>query len=306
MIGMALTVHAGKGENSLFITNENAMNRRAGEKAQEGKKNTIYAGNIGVRPDSIQIKRQQAQKKAMKILQDTFSADKELDQGMEDMAARAAELQDQNLEYRKELDNIRATRAGLEKSYDGLEDGQENADLDVTCKELDEQEKLIQSKIAGNESSIKGIRRSLGDMKIERLKSNPMLKAQDQAEEIIDSANKEILGDLINEGKKHIEEKMAEEKEKAAERAEKKEEEEEKKEAKEKQEAEMEAWIEGTKEAASSDRDAVPSVKEFDEIASKTSDPNSKTKVEKEMEEILDGLKLLQDDLKGAAVDANI
>ena len=47
-------------------------------------------------------------------------------------------------------------------------------------------------------------------------------------------------------------------------------------------------------------------MKEFDEIASKTSDPNSKTKVEKEMEEILDGLKLLQDDLKGAAVDANI
>ena len=306
MISMALTVHAGKGENSLLITNENAMNRRAGEKAQEGKKNTIYAGNIGVRPDSIQIKRQQAQKKAMKILQDTFSADKELDQGMEDMATRAAELQDQNLEYRKELDNIRATRAELEKSYDGLEDGQENADLDVTCKELEEQEKLIQSKIAGNESSIKGIRRSLVDMKIERLKSNPMLKAQDQAEEIIASANKEIFGDLINEGKKHIEEKMAEEKEKAAERAEKKEEEEEKKEAKEKQEAEMEAWIEGTKEAASSDRDAVPSVKEFDEIASKISDPNSKTKVEKEMEEILDGLKLLQDDLKGAAVDANI
>lgn len=300
MISMALTVHAGKGENSLFITNENAMNRRAGEKAQEGKKNTIYAGNIGVRPDSIQIKRQQAQKKAMKILQDTFSADKELDQGMEDMATRAAELQDQNLEYRKELDNIRATRAELEKSYDGLEDGQENADLDVTCKELEEQEKLIQSKIAGNESSIKGIRRSLVDMKIERLKSNPMLKAQDQAEEIIASVNKEIFGDLINEGKKHIEEKMAEEKEKAAERAEKKEEEEEKK------EAEMEAWIEGTKEAASSDRDAVPSVKEFDEIASKISDPNSKTKVEKEMEEILDGLKLLQDDLKGAAVDANI
>lgn len=302
---MALTVHAGKNENSLFITNENAMNRRAGEKAQEGKKNTIYAGNIGVRPDSIQIKRQQAQKKAMKILQDTFNADKELDQGMEDMATRATELQDQNLEYRKELDQIRNTRAELEKNYEGSED-KENSDLDLMRKELDDQEQVIQSKIAGNENSIKGIRKSLSDMKIERLKSNPMLEAQDEAEEIMVSANKEIFGELINEGKKHIEEKMAEEKEKAAERAEKKEEEEEKKEAKEKQEAETEAWIEGTKKAASSDRDTIPSVKEFDEIASKTSDPASKTKVEKEMEEILDELKLIQDDLKGAAVDANI
>ena len=125
-------------------------------------------------------------------------------------------------------------------------------------------------------------------MRIEQLKSNPMVEAEKQSEEILEAANKAIYGDLINEGKKHIEEKMEEAKEKAEKLAEKKEEEEERLEKKEEREEKLE--------------DAQN--KETIETLNSYNDPDSQIK--KELDEILDELKLIQEDLKGVKVDSNI
>ena len=65
---------------------------------------------------------------------------------------------------------------------------------------------------------------SISDATLEQLKSRDMEKASDAADEIMDSANKEILGMLIEEGKNNADEKVEEEKEKAEEAADKKEE----------------------------------------------------------------------------------
>lgn len=341
---MTLTVHVGKNDNNLFVTNEHAAGRHAVQKKGEGKKNTIYAGDIGIKPDSIQMKRQQAQKKAMKIMQDTFAADLEIDQSMRGMAARANELQDQTAENHREYDQIAVTRNELAENYGIEEDSQEVKDLELLRKEkeaanpasgvylsyteeralakiheqgltsyekdmleLDDKEKLLENQIKGDEMSIKSIRTSLSDTKIERLKSEPMQEAQAEAEEIMVAVNKEIYGDLINEGKKHIEEKIAEEKEKAAKRADKKEEEEEKEAKRKEQEALQEAWVEGTKEAVESKREELPNEADIDNMVS-YNNPNAagKTKADKEIEQMLEEMQLLQDDIKGAAVDAGL
>lgn len=341
---MALTIHAGKNANSLFMTNENAAARRAAEKGQrEGNKSTIFAGDLGVGPDKIQIKRQQAQKQAMKIVGDTFAAERELDQSVAGMEERLKVLQDETAGCHEELKRIGNTRNELMEHYGVTEDSEEQADLELLRKEreankpasgvtldyeetkrlekihekgitgyqtdmleLDEQQEVYEKNLSDGEAKIKSIRTTLSDTKIDRLKSNPMLEAQKQADEIMEAANKEIYGELVNEGKKHIEEKMEEEKEQAEKRAEEKEEQEEKEEAAEERKAEMEQFIEGTKQQTEAKREELPSERDQEQMASYNDPNNAKTEAAKEIEEILDELKLIQDDIKGAAVDTNL
>ena len=148
-------------------------------------------------------------------------------------------------------------------------------------QELEERENLNSRYIEQNNGALKALSSCIGDMRIEQLKSNPMVKAEKQSEEILEAANKAIYGDLINEGKKHIEEKaekLAEKKEEEEERLEKKEEREEK--------------LEETQN------------KETIETLNSYNDPDPQIK--KEIDEILDELKLIQEDLKGVKVDSNI
>ena len=91
---MSFTIHTGKAVKSLFVTNENAAARRQAEKEDNNRRSTVFAGNIGVRPDSIMIKKKQAQKQAMKVLMDTFDSEKKIDQGMDDVSAQMQELKD--------------------------------------------------------------------------------------------------------------------------------------------------------------------------------------------------------------------
>lgn len=316
---MSLTIHAGNKEGSLFVTNENAASRHAGEKENKKGRSTVFAGDLAVRPDRITLRRKQAQEQAMKVLSDTFSTDKKVDQGINDMKNRVETLQAENVEYYREIEKIGEMRKEQMETSGITEDSQEYKDLELLRKErdsaelteeeterlnqihgsgvtdyqknmleFDEQEKLYQGYIEGNSAEMKGIRSALSDMKLERLKSDPMVEASKQAEEILDAANKEIIGELRNEAKEHIEEKMEEEKEKAEKRAEKKEEEEKRKEKAEEREE---------REAAIEERRAEQDMYAYN-------DPDSQP--EKELEEILDKMKLLQEDLKGAAVDKNI
>lgn len=341
---MALTIHAGKSANGLFVTNEHAAARHAAEKAQgEGKRSSIFAGDLGVGPDKIQLKRQQAQKQAMKIVGDTFAAEKEIDQSMTDMADRLDALQKEGYEYYKDLDRIAEKRNGLQENYGVTEDSDEHADLELLRKErkanepgsnvtldyeetkrlekihekgltgyqtdmleLDDQQAVKEKNLSETEAQIESIRASLNDTAIERLKSNPMLEAQKEADKLMEAANKEIIGDLMNESKEHIEEKMAEEKEKAEKIAEEKEEQEEKEEAAEERKAEMEQFIEGTKQQAEAKKEELPSERDQETMASYNDPNNQETEAAKEIAEILDELKLIQDDIKGAAVDANL
>lgn len=316
---MSLIVYAGNKENSLFVTNERAASRRTEENEKEGRKSTIYAGDLGVRQDSITIKKKQAQKQAMKVLGDVFESEKEMDQSMDDMETKIQELRDENLGYYKEMSQIDSVREQRMEACGVTADSMEQQDLELLRKErdmekpgaditltedewqrlseihetgiseyqremleLDEREEIDREKISKNEKNMKEIRSALIDTQIERLKTHPMVDASKEAEEILQAANKEIYGELINEGRKHIEEKIEEEKKKAEERAEKKEEEE-KKEAKREERKELQ-----------------------EEMIEKASYNSSKSKMDKEMEEILDDLKLIKEDLKGAAVDENI
>lgn len=310
---MSITIHAGKTEGGLFTTNQNAAARHAAEKkSAKGGRSTIFAGDMAVRPDSIMIKKQQAQKQAMKIVGDTFDAEKKVNQSLKDMEDQIEALKSQNLEYNREIRSIDGKRSEVMESYGITEDSGEHRDLELLRKErdlvpgaeedlteeeeerlaeihkagvtdyqrdmleLDDQEKDYRNRMEENNAGINGMTASLRDTKIERLKSDPMVESAKQSEEIMQAANKDMIGALYNEAKEHIEEKMQEEKEKAEKRAEKKEEEEKRAEAKEEREQIQEELLEKA------------------------------TENDSEIDEILDKLKLIDEDLKGAAVDKNL
>lgn len=326
---MSVTIHTARTEGGLFVTNENAAARRQDAKVNEKGRSTIFAGDMGVRQDSIMLKKQQVQKRAMKMIGDVFAADRKFDQGLGEMQDRMEQLKAEKLEYGRELDRIRDAREELAASC-GVEEGsQEQADLELLRKErdlawdeslteeeqqrldeirgdgitdyqarmleLDEQEKQYSGNVAGNDAQIKGISEALSDMKLERLKSDPMLETSKEAEKMVTVARKEFVFDLFNEAKDHIEEKLEEEKKKAEERAEKKEEEE------EKIEKAKEERI-GDEAGKSSHADSLDAA----DVENMNAYNDPKTKIDKEIEEMLEKLKLIQDDLKGAAVDQNI
>ena len=117
-----------------------------------------------------------------------------------------------------------------------------------------------------------------------------MVDAGKAKEAILDEANKEIMGMLIDEAKDHVDEKTEEEKETAKEKAEEKEELEDRlekaKEAKKEKEEFVEDIIEGATELVTATKDIEQAQQEVKDMMSK--------------------MKLIEDDIKGAAVDQSM
>ncbi len=285
---MSFAIRTGQTVKSMFVTNEKAAARRQDEKEVNNKRSTVFARDLSVRPDSITIKKKQAQKQAMKVVMDTFDSEKKVDQSRDDMSAKMQELKDANVGYHKELEQIRGEKQELMERYGVTEDSTEYPEeYKQQIQELEERENLYSGYIEENRDSIKAISSSLSDMRIERLKSNPMLDAEKQSEEILKASNKDVYGELVNEAKNHIEEKMEEGKEKAEKLAEKKEEEERLQEKAKKEE----------KPEDTQKKETIDTLNSYN---------NPDSEIKKEIDEILDELKLIHEDLKGAAVDKNL
>lgn len=160
------------------------------------------------------------------------------------------------------------------------------------------QKDLAMAKESGVAEDQKAAQKKLGDLKnefgtenaiirgvkIERLKTHSMVDAQAESKEVLKDAGKEILGMLTEEGTEHVDEVQKEEKEQAEEKAEKEKEQEEKlRSEKEKKEEAVEVPTE-----------------EFLQMN------QLQEQVQTEIAEIVDKMKLVAEDIKGAAVDANV
>ncbi len=112
--------------------------------------------------------------------------------------------------------------------------------------------------------------------KLERLKSHAILDAEKQADSIMEEASKEILGMLIDEAKEHIDEEA------------------------EKQEEKAKAEKEKQKENEELTEDILEGVSENASMASDVS------AVQQEIKDMMNKMKLIEDDIKGVAVDKSV
>ena len=238
-------------ERSIYVgESTRAMRRQEMEEQQagKGKKNqkSVFAGELNGIQDNILVKQQKARKEALKVVTDTWSGDKKIDNGLKERRERIKSLQEEVGNAKKELADIARQQEDLQERYGIDADSAEQKDLELWLKsreagrnpevsltkeererlaglagqelteyqsrvlELDSYGDYHRAIIAEDEKQIEIENKIIRDTKLERLKKDPMQGAQKQAEAIEEAAGKEILGMLAEEGKEHVDKEQEE------------------------------------------------------------------------------------------------
>lgn len=255
--------------------------RKNAEKQQ--RKATIFAGDLPIHKDSITLRRQQAQKKAMQFVKDAWSGDRKTDQSIEEYQALAEEKRKELRLNQDKITECRNRKENLRESYGVEADSQEQKDLELLertyypqeydeglteeeqqrvkelmrgqlteyqqkCLEIDGEEQVYQIRAGNAESALEGYNGAVRSIKLERLKFHKMTDAQINAKKVMEQAGEDIQGMIVGEAKDHVDEVYEEQREEAKEKAEEKEEQEEKIELRKEQKELMEERIESIKE----------------------------------------------------------
>lgn len=314
---------------SIFMGDDTLCIRHDKQPNSKGisERKSIDASNLHVKLDPIAAKKEEARKKAMKIVGDAFANERKIDDDLRARNERIKSLQNDKGEAEKTIKEIEDGRAALRDEYNIDENSQEEKDLKLLEKEIrakmpgsdirltkDDIEAINQIKKGGLSEyqqrslemlefevphantayeageEIKLENQIISATKIERLKSHAILDAEKQADSIVEEASKEILGMLIDEAKEHIDEEAEKQEERA-------------KAEKEKQE-ELQERIDAAKEKKKENEELTEDIlEEVSENASMASDVSA---VQQEIKDMMNKMKLIEDDIKGVAVDKSV
>ncbi|MBR1771584.1 MAG: hypothetical protein IJ747_06105 [Lachnospiraceae bacterium] len=277
--------------------------------------------------DPVAHKKAQAQKQAMKLVGDVFAGDRKVDQELEGHRERIRQLQQENGAHRRSIRDIEDNREALRQNCGVAADSQEEKDLQLLAKEkeasfagssvhlsaeereeverikekgltqyqqdslaMKEDERYFAESIAKSDQEIRMENAIISGTEIERLKSHAMTDAQKEAEQIMQEASKDIVNLLVDEAKDHVEEALEEKKEAAKAESEKREELQEKVDDRRQQKKEQEEFTEEILEAT----------------RGRVSGANGMNEAQLEIKDMMNKMKLLEEDIKGAAVDENV
>lgn len=261
---------------------------KTGEKGQQKaakqqRKATIFAGDLPLHKDPITLRRQQAQKKAMKFVQNAWNADRKTDQSIAEYESLAQEQKQEIKLNRDKILECRDRKENLREDYGVEKDSQEQKDLEFLermydtdarswglseeeeqrlaklqeqplteyqqkCLEIDGEEKIFKIRAGNAESTLEAYNGAVRSIKQERLKHHEMTDAQINAKEVMEQAGKDIQGMIVEEARDQVDETYEEQREEAKEKAEEKEAQEEKIELRKEQKELLEARIEENRE----------------------------------------------------------
>ena len=312
--------------NNLIYAGEDTSGIRNGKKQTGGLSSggSVNANELNIRFDPIAAKREEAKKKAMDIIGKAFANESKIDDDLNKRRWHIRELSDENALATKEIKEYEDMRLALRDRYGIDPDSQEEKDLRLLEKEIDslrpdskinltedDYKELKRIKEAGlseyqersleirsyegpaketiyqNKLEIQTENAIITAVELERLKSHALLDAQKQAEDILDDASKEIMGMLADEAKEHIDDELEEKIEDSKEKAE------EKKELEER----IEKVRDDKKEREKISEDILESVAEMIKTSSELND------AKQEIKDMMSKMKLIEEDIKGAAVD---
>lgn len=183
------------------------------------------------------------------------------------------------------------------------------------CLEIDDRQGVYESRIISAERQIEAGYASIREIRIERLKHHDMADARKEADEVMAQASKDTICMLVDEAKDHVDETYEEQREEAKEKAEEKEEQEEKIEDRREEKEELEVRINAesaerheTEEARrEQEKKAREDAELLEDMAAGGMDvAGSSDEVKAEIKDMLHKMKLLEEDLKGAAVDEEL
>lgn len=328
---------------SIFVggNSQSGQGQLLGLNQKQGNNGAFFAGALNNNVDPIAQKKQQAQKQAMKVVSDAFAADRKLDTEVADREAKIKGLRAENLEAERALKELDAQKQELNKVYDLGEEGLSDEDWDILdkgsespedltdeekaryqelkerglteyydrCKDIDKLAEPYRQTISDNTGAIKSYsaaNKAVHKARLDLRKGNPMIAAQKEAEAIMDAARKEIIGMIKDEGMNHIDEEMQEKVDQAQKNKEKKEEEEEKLEAIREEKAQIQNRAEAARERAKENEERAEALLEALPTEEMLQMNGGKADFQQELKDIMNRMKLMEEDLKGAAVDATL
>lgn len=290
-------------------------------------KKTIDGSCLKMNSDPVAAKRAEARKKAMKIVGDAFANELDMDNDMETKRQRVKELQKESADAKASIAGLEKRRAALRDTYGISEDSREEADLKLLEKEIRadmpgsdvewtkedaekaekikagglteyqqrslemlEYEKPYVSKAYDADRELQTQNRIISATRLERLKSQGMLKAQKQADATMDAASGEIISMLVDEAKEHLDTEAEEQQEKA-------------KAEKQKQE-EFEERVASAREQRKENEELTEEI--LEQAQDMTANKEDVNAAQQEVKNMINKMKLIGDDIMGAAVDASL
>lgn len=263
------------------------------DKAKQERK-AIFAGNLQGMPtlqDRIWQRKQQARQEALKVVKDAWGVDQAIDQCLDESRERIRQMQEEDLQARRELNNINEERQRLKETYgvtDSTPEEKMPEDYKSRMKELDDYAAYNEEILRDNEHDTVVENAVIRGTKQERLKKHLMVDAQKSADGILEAASDEIVGMVMDDAREHLDEEQEKREEQAEKIEEKREEMEELQEKRKEREEEMEELLENV---------PVDEMLELD---------RTKQDIQQEIQDIVNKMKLVAEDIKGSMVDANV
>ncbi|MFA9376055.1 MAG: hypothetical protein ACERKZ_04800 [Lachnotalea sp.] len=320
------------------INNQHTEETDASSKKK--KSTTIFAGNLNLQENQVAQKRKEAQKKAMKIVGDAFNGELELDDIVKKIQTKVDTCRSEIDNAQKELNKLEGSKRELKDKYSITDDCQEQKDLELLEKRRDsfkwnstitltkeDNERLSEIDVTGKteyqqrsleidkygysfretiEDNWKYIKKEIAGIKQieqERLKTHTIIDATKAADTILDLASKEVTQMLVNEAKDHIDNKQEDEQEEVDKNSkEEKEQKDHLEETKLKRE-ETEALLNKKPTDWNSTKVDVSGVIPTEQIVDIISE---KQDVQKEVQSIIDEMKLMAEDIKGVTVNMEL
>jgi len=301
---------------------QDRLNPRGKEKNQQNK--TVFAGDVlgsASLQDRIGKRREMAQKRALKIVNDAWDADRILDDEINVRRERIRELREENEGTLENLKEVNRMERELREQF-GVEINSEeqkelelmkrrwNCDFHPTEEDqerlarIDKKEKTeyqrraleihrtasyYRGMISSNNARILKDDMVIHKIRQEKLKHHNMTDAQENAEDVMESVTDEVVNLVVEDAKEKIDQEKEDREEQAGEIEEKREEQEEIREKRDERDEELEKLLEEEKPV--------------EEMADKS---RIFQEVRNQMEGILNEISLAAEEMKGAMVDIEL
>ncbi len=327
------------------ITGPSSAAKKEGE-----QRNALFAGDMNLAQDPIRERLENARKKAYKIVSDAFGVDQDFDLQMDKVKDFAREQREEKYAAATDKRAAEDTISALKEEYHVDPDSKEQQDLDwlmayrkaspderfadleqmkkdqaraaeieaglsdyqAAMLEANERLDHAQGRMEEADAALIATRQALTDAKTEKNKSHAMVDAQKEADEIMDEAERAVVGMVMSDAKDKLDEKLREEQEKAEEKKEEEEKQEKIEEQREEKKEIQEALTEGSREAVqeAKERGRQREGDDFDLTDVMGSDPTvmleKTSNVNAQLDDLKNKMALIDADLKGLKVDETV
>ena len=311
---------------------------------------------LNMQNDIVTQRKQRAQRQAMKMINDAWNGDRKTDRTIADYQDKIRQLKTELEENQDIVLRGEAHKEELRQLYGVAEDSQEQKDIKLLekeaeskkyyanseqvkltdeekerlaeiheqglteyqerCMNIDEEQEEFEDRIDKLKTRIQIYSDAVTATKLERLKYHDMVDARKKADKVLEAANKEAIGLLMDEARDHVDEKLEEmveeAKRKAEEQAEKEERIEERQEKLEELETRIDETREEREEREARRREAEERSREDTDLLDSMLEAGmggigaTKSDVKAAIKEMLHKMKLLEEDIKGSLIDEEL